>query len=199
MPAPPSPGFFTVYILENPLPLTLILGILAIGLGWYSLRKGALKWLPVALVMALAAMGVLAAGLTIETAGEKAEAITRTFTEAVEAHDAIGAIALLAGNATFAFDSPRNSGFKRSYLTDRLTRLAGEKAIESNRISSLKSYTQGPDKGLCYLTCWTQPNHGFGPVRTRWVVGVELQSDGSFKISRLTCISVNDREASNFR
>ena len=117
----------------------------------------------------------------------------------VVAADVRRAMALLAPDATLAFDSPRNPGYDLNAIKVYLDRLANEKLVDSNRITSMQGYTESGDVGECHLTCWTTPSDGFGPVRSQWVLWVERQDDGQWLISRITCVSINDRPASRYR
>ena len=109
------------------------------------------------------------------------------------------ATALLTTDVTLAFDSPRNPGYDLSVIKDYLDRLDVEKLVDSNRVTLLRGYTRSGDEGVCHLTCWRTPSRGFGPVRSQWVLWVSRQDDGQWLISRITCVSINDRPASRYR
>ncbi len=199
MPDPPNGSLITVYVLENPYPVSVLCLALAVILGWSGLYRDRLKWLPVALLLGLVGLGVLATGWLVMTAGEHSRRLTQSFVDEVVATDVRRARALLAGDATLAFDSPRNPGYNLKVIKDYLDRLALEKLVDSNRITSLRGYTKSGDIGVCHLTCWTSPSSGLGPVRSQWVLWVQKQDDGSWLISRITCVSINDRPASRYR
>lgn len=197
MPDPPSTGFLTRYLFENPWPLALALVIAAVAVGYSALVQGHLKRLPAALLLMASSIGIALSGLLIHTSGEQARDITRQFVEAVAAGDTTLAQGLLAPDATLAFDSPRNPGYDLTFIKSRLTSLTSEYTIDSNLITRLDGYVETTDQGLAYLTCWTEA--GYGPVRSQWVIQVTRQTDGSWLISRLNCIRINDQEASRYR
>lgn len=197
MPDPPATGLLTRYVLENPWPLTLALVIAAVAVGYSALVQGHLKRLPAALLLMAASIGISLSGLLIHTSGEQAERVTRQFVDAVAEGDTTLALGLLTPDATLAFDSPRNPGYDLTFIKSRLTKLTGEYTIDSNRITRLEGYVETSDRGLAFLTCWTEA--GYGPVRSQWVIRVSEQTDGSWLISRLTCLRINDQEASRYR
>lgn len=199
MPDPPNGSLITVYVLENPYPVGVICLALAVMMGWSGLYRGRLKWLPIAVLLGLTGLGVLVTGWLVRTAGEHSRRLTQSFVDEVVAADVRRATALLAADATLAFDSPRNPGYDLKVIKDYLEKLALEKLIDSNRVTHLRGYTKSGDIGECHLTCWTTPSSGFGPVRSQWVLWVERQDDGSWLISRITCVSINDRPASRYR
>ncbi len=197
MPDPPAVGFVTRYVLENPWPLALGLLIVACAIGYTALVRGHLKRLPAAVLLAAAALAVAVAGLVIVTSGERAKLVTRQFVEAVAAEDVTAAGNLLAADATFAFDSPRNPGHDLTFIKNGLADLTDDFSIESNRITRLDAYSEDDAHGLAHLSCWTEA--GYGPVISRWVVRVARQSDGSWKVDRITCVSINNNSASSYR
>ena len=199
MPEPPNQSLITVYVLENPYPLCVVCLGLAVMVGWTSLFRDRLKWLPLAVMLGLLGLGVLMTGWLVKTAGEHSRRLTRAFVDEVVNADQKKATALLTGDATLAFDSPRNPGYDLSVIKNYLDRLNVEKLVDSNRITHLRGYTKSGDEGVCHLTCWTTPSSGFGPVRSQWVLWVRRQDDGSWLISRITCVSINDRPASRYR
>lgn len=194
---PPSTGLLTRYVLENPWPLALVLLIIALAVGYSALVQGHLKRLPGALILMAASIGITLAGLLVHTSGEQAKRITRLFVDAVAASDTTLTLGLLAPDATLSFDSPRNPGYDLTFIKSRLSRLNNDYTIDSNRITHLEGYVETSEQGVAFLTCWTEA--GFGPVRSQWVIRVSQQTDGSWLISRLTCLRINDREASRYR
>jgi hypothetical protein len=197
MPDPPSVGLIERYVLENPWPLALLLVVAAILIGWTALVQGHLKRLPASVILMGLALAIVALGYFIQTSGERARLVTRQFVEAVAAEDVSGATLLLAPDATFAFDSPLNPGYDMRFIKTQLQRARDDFEIESNRITRLEGYVVNEDRGLVHLTCWTEA--GYGPTRSQWVIEVSRQADGSWLISRLTCLRIGDRAASSFQ
>jgi hypothetical protein len=197
MPEPPDVGFIDHWILENPWPGALALFVVAIVIGWTALVQGRLKRLPAALALTAASTAMVVAGLLIDTSGERSEAVTRQFVEAVVGRDSNAAIALLAGDATFAFDSPRNPGHDMTYIKQQLRRVLEQFTISGNTITRLDGYAVSSTQGEAHLACITDA--GYGPTLSKWVVQVRPNARGEWEITRLTCVEVNNRPASGYR
>ncbi|MCZ6836741.1 MAG: hypothetical protein O7G85_13270 [Planctomycetota bacterium] len=197
MPDPPSVGLINRYVFENPWPLALILLIAGAVIMWSALVKGHLKHLPGGVILGGLAIAIALLGVFIQTSGEHARLITRQFVKHVAAQDISSATLLLAPNASMAFDSPLNPGHDLSYIKAQLKRVEAALEINSNRITHLSGYVESQDRGVTHLTCWTDA--GYGPTRSQWVIEVSRQVDGSWQISRLTCIKIGERAASSYQ
>ena len=196
MPAPPQVGLFTRYVLENPYPATAILLALAIVMGWTALRDGRLDRLKAAVIPALIGAAVLAAGLLVTTAGEHGEILTRQFVDAAVEEDIVGASEMLSDDATMAVGSPTNPSFDLDYILDQLDYLVGRYEIASNRITKLHGYGTESGRAEVHLACWTEVADGWGPTPSQWVIEVERQEDGTWKVDRITWISIGNQRAS---
>ena len=190
----PAPvNLFTRYVLENPYPLALLLLVLGAGLARSGLRMGLRPRLVAAAVTAAIAAAVVLAGTTIQTAGEHARRVVLEAVDAAVQADIPGVMALLADDAVLSLASPTNPGFPRNAIDRRLAGLAGRYRIASNRITSLDAATVSRQRGEVILACRTELELGFGPVPTSWVVQVDLQPDGSWKITRVTWVTLATR------
>lgn len=193
MPAPPQVGLFTRYVLENPYPATVILLAFAIIMGWTALRDGRLDRLKAAVIPGLAGIAVLAAGLLITTAGEHGKTVIREFVEAVVEEDIVGASEMLSDDATMALGSPTSPSFDLDYILDRLDSVISRYEIASNRITKLRGYGIESGRAEVHLACVTEVADGWAPTPSRWVLEVERQEDGTWKVDRITCISINNQ------
>lgn len=183
----------TRYVLENPFPLGLLLLVLGAGLARSGLRTGRRPRLVAAAMAAAAAAAVVVAGTTIETAGEHARRVVLDAVDAAVQGDVAGVTALLADDAVLSLASPNNPGYPRNAIERRLAGLAGRYRIASNRITSLDAATVSRQRGEVNLACRTELELGFGPVPTSWVVEVDRQPDGSWKIARVTWVTLATR------
>jgi len=194
MPDPPSVGLFTRYVLENPYPLGIGLVLLAAVLTWLALRAGRMNRLVTPAVVAAAGAAVLAIGLTVTTAGEHGERVTGQLVQAVEDNDMTGAMALFADSATFSFGSPDNMGYNIDFIRGAVDQ-ASRYSIENNIIRMLDGYTVDGDTAVVHLGCLTEGG-SYGYTPSKWVVRVERQDDGDWRVSRLTCVSISNRTPS---
>ncbi|UCD73938.1 MAG: hypothetical protein JSV91_09080 [Phycisphaerales bacterium] len=195
MPDPPHVGLFTKYVLENPYPPAALLAALAVVMAWAALRDGRLGRLKAAGIPALIAVAALAAGILVTTAGERGEMLARQFVDAVVAEDVVAASDMLSDNATLAVGAPTNPSFNLEYIQEQLDDLIDRYEITSNRITSLRGYGTSSQRAEVHLACRTEVADGWSPTPSRWVLEVERQEDGSWKIARITWISIGSRGA----
>lgn len=193
MPDPPTVNVFTRYVLENPWPLGLGLLLLAGWLAWSGTRAEQIKRIKLAGILGLSAAVVLILGILITTAGEQAKALTRQLVDAAVNRDTVGAMALFSDEAVLSAGSPRNPGFGYDFIVEKFDLLATRYNIDSNMITMLKAYTESRDAATVHLGCLTSVSQFPYPNTSRWVVQVRKQSDGSWKIVHLTCVSINDQ------
>ncbi len=119
--------------------------------------------------------------------------MTRDLVAAVEAGDTVVALKLFADDGALTVGSPQNPGYDTAFIRKQLDWVKGRYPIVSNRITQLDAFSQSPDEGVVHLACWTEVDMGFGA--TRWVLKIKEQSDGTWKIHRLTWISVQNSPA----
>jgi hypothetical protein len=153
MPDPPDVNLFTRYVLENPYPLAGVLFIMALAAAWIGLRDGRKPPLITAGVGTLIAAAVLAAGTLIVTPAERGRKVTIEMVERIVQGDVNGGMMLFSPDATFAVGSPQNPGMDIGFIRRQAEWLHGRYTIQSNRISSLRSYTESPTRGVVHMTC----------------------------------------------
>jgi ketosteroid isomerase-like protein len=184
---------FTRYVLENPWPLGVLLLAIAAGLAWSGLQAVDRRRLLAAGVMAVAGAAVMAAGRVVVTPGEHARAVVMETVDAAVAADVTRVAAAFADDSALSLGSPNNPGFSKDDITRRLEGLTGRYRIKSNRVVKLDATTVTRDRGVVDLACLTEPTLGFGPVPTSWVVQVDRQPDGSWKITHVTWVTMGNR------
>ncbi len=189
MPEPPRVGLFTRYVLENPYPLGVLLLALAAGFAWTALRSDRPQRLRPAGILGVVGAAVLLTGTLVATAGEHAGGVTVAVVVAAVAADVSGAAALFADDARLSFGSPTNPGLPRGDIEARIDQLDGKYRIQSNQVTMLRAYTETSDRATVHLACFTTLERGFGPAPTQWVLRVQRQGDGTWKIAHVTWIS----------
>jgi len=192
MPDPPEVNLFSRYVLENPAPLTIVLVFASLAAAWVALREGRRSPMIASGVGLLIAGVVFMLGTIIITPAERGRAVTEDMVERIVNGEINEAMTLFSPNATFAIGSPQNPGMDISYLRRQAERLHGRYAIQSNRITTLRGYTESPTQAIVHMTCRTEVGNR-GPTPTQWVVQIEEQPDGQWRISRLTMVSVYGR------
>lgn len=193
MPTPPPTSAFTRYLLENPWPGALVLGFVGAILLWRGLsdgRRGLVLAGAIAVVAAMLNVGVAA---LITTAGEHARRTVREFVEAAVAGNAAEASARLTDDVTINFERPENPSMDRTLIDRGLDAVATRHRVESNSVTMLKGFTVNGDTGVVHLGCWTQTATSMGSIPSQWVMRVKRGADGSWRITRMTCVSIAGR------
>ena len=190
MPDPPSVGLVTRFLLENPYPVGLVVLAVAGGLLWTGLREGRRDRLIVGLIGIVVAAAVLTIGGVVVTSGERARKVTIELVESAVAADIVDVMSHFADEAAFAFASPTNPGLPLDYIRRQAVRLEAQYRIESNRITKLKAYSTSSDSAIVHLGCSTIAAQGYGPTPTQWVLQMQRDDQGDFKIVHITWISL---------
>ncbi len=189
MPQPPDVGLITKYIFENPYPFGIGLLMIGVVLGWFGLRDGRTDRLRQAAISILIASAVLVTGFLVLTPGERGRGLVKELVDNVIAEDLVASSNLLTNDARIHLGSEKNVGRDLDFIIAGLSRLAGQFQIENNRITMLRGYRESSDAATVHLGCWTEAGYGYTP--SQWVVRVHRQENGSWKISHITCISIN--------
>ena len=200
MPQAPDVSLFTRYVLENPWPLAIVLLVIAAFLAWTGFREGIesrQKWVLIPLMFAIV---IVAIGYLTVTPGEHARNVAGQLVSATVNKDLVTTDQLLATDAIIVFGSPTNPGFDREFIMERLDKFRDKFTIDSNSITMLKSFSESSDSAVVHMACWTTlKDWSSYPSPSQWVLKVAKQPDGSWKISHVTCVSVNNQmQTGNF-
>lgn len=187
LPDPPSSGLITRYVLENPLPASIGLLLIAIVVGWIGLRDGRRSTLGVAGVAALLAVVIYMIGSMVTTAAEHGKQVTKQLVERVIANDLTGAMQLFSDDASVSLASPTNPGMGIDYIRSGLSNVPLHR-IQSNRIRMLDGYNESNDVAIVDLGCLTEHDMGWTP--STWRLRLERGDDDQWRISKLTCVSI---------
>lgn len=193
MPDPPASDLFTRYVLEQWWVSTALLVILGGVVLWRGLVEERSRLEIAGAIALVIAAGVALTGWLVTTAGEHATVVTREFVDLAVAGDAVMASRLLTGTATLNVGRPENPGMDESAIIAMLDQLTSNYAIERNSITSLRGYSADAGTGVAHLACWTETVNSYGQVPSQWVLQVRRQPDGSWKIARITCVTIAGR------
>ena len=194
MPDAPHVSFFTRYVLEQPLPVAVVLLAIAGVLGFVALRDGRRNLLYAGAAALLLAVAVYVTGQLVETSGEKAEALTKRFVALAVAGDTVGTMALFSDDAVLTLVSPTSEALSIALVRSGVDMVARRYTIDENRITQLRGYTVDSDHAIVHMTCMTTV---LGTTnQTQWVLSVREQADGSWKIEKLTWVNVNRQRPS---
>ena len=190
MPDLPQTGLISRYVLENPWPVGIGLALAAMVALWFGLRDGGRSTLGLAGVAAVLSMLVFVLAALFTTAAEHGKAVTVELVDRVVANDITGAMSLFSDTATVTMSSPNNPGLGVDYLRSGLDR-ASSYRIQSNSIRMLDGFSDGSDAAIVHLGCFTEVGSSFTP--STWIVRIEQQPDGQWKITKLTCVSIGNQ------
>ena len=196
MPPTQDENLITRYVLENPWPLGVILLATAGVLAWKGFREGMATRLRVAAIIAAAGAAVIIIGALVVTAGEHAIRAARTLVQSVVQEDLVVADRLLADDAVLTIGSPTNPGIDKSDILLSLEEFAARERVESNSITSERTYGESSTVAIVHLNCSTIVERFPYPTLSRWEIRVERQSDGQWRIARITCTSINNQAPS---
>lgn len=179
----------TRWLYENPVPLAVLLGAVAVFLAFRALSSGERRtWLAAGTAVALA-LGALAIGKWIVTPGEEARVIAEDLVTYAETADVDAAAALFTGNAVLNYSRRESQGLSIQAIRRALESLAAANRIESNRITRMVYRTLDESTGEVELSCSTMTARSTMVVPTNWIVRVRRTGgtgSPSWKIDRLT-------------
>lgn len=182
---PTLAGLLSRYVLENPWPLAILLGLIGAGLGWKWLREGERAYRDVAAGCLAAAAIVLGLGLAITTSAERAKVVVRDFVAHAEAGDIDAMLGLLTDGCTLHYGAPENPGLPREMWEPSIGLLRGRYAIDSNRITRLDAESERGGAATVELACVTTVSLAPYPTPNAWWLRVAEQRDGSWRIERI--------------
>jgi hypothetical protein len=185
LPSPTLAGLISRYVLENPWPLAILLGLIGAGLAWKWLREGERAYRDVAAGCLVAGGVILGLGLAITTSAERAKVVVRAFVTHAESGDIPSMLALLAERCTLHYGAPENPGLPREMWEPSIGLLRGRYAIDSNRITRLDAESDGGDAATVELACVTTVDLAPYPTPNAWWLRVAMQPDGAWRIERI--------------
>jgi len=197
MPDTPSVNPFVKHLFDNPWPLAILLAAAAVALMIAAKNTGRRRFLELAVVAGVLAAGVFIVERMVTTSGERAASVAESLVDAARQTNARAARALFAEDATMSLVSPANPGVGIDEIRRRLEMLEGRYRVSDASITGLDSYSVSSDRGVVHMHVWAELESGMGyPVRTSWVLRVERQGDGSWKIEQITFVQYNGRSPS---
>jgi len=189
---PPSYGL-THYVFENPWPAAIVLLSIGAVIAWLGAREGAGRRIRAGIILAGLGLAVIAAGMLVTTAGEHGRQVTRELVTAVVGKDLAGGMALFADDAALSVGSPQNPGLDVESIRAHFSALAQRYSIDDNTITHLRGYTISSDQAEVRLACVTTVSQSPYPNTSQWILHVTRMPDGAWKITRLTCVAINDQ------
>jgi hypothetical protein len=179
----------TRWLYENPIPLAVLLGAVAVFLAFRALSSGERReYLAAGIALALG-LAALAVGKWVVTPGEEARAITEDLVAHAETADVDAAAALFTRDAVLNYGRRESQGLSIQAIRRALESLAAANRIESNRITRLVYRTLDESTGEVELSCSTMTVRSTMVVPTNWIVRVRRSGGAegaSWKIDRLT-------------
>lgn len=179
----------TAWLLENPVPLAVVLAVLAAVLAWRGLKGAPRRELAIAGISAALGLGALVVGRAVVTPGEEARAVVEQLVTCAEEAETTRAAKLFAANAVLNYGRRENPGVSIDAIRGALATLATSNRIEANRITRLRFRTLDDRTGEVELSCSTVTARSPGAVPSNWIMRVR-RIDADWKIDRITFESV---------
>ncbi|MDI9402728.1 MAG: hypothetical protein QM516_02545 [Limnohabitans sp.] len=177
------------WLFENPWPLALLLGAVAlIGL-WRALTGGGQRdWIAAGIAATLAALSILVGRLVV-TPGEHAQAAVEEFIDRAIALDVDGAFQLFTADAVFNYGNREAPSEQVGALRSALESLKTRNRIESNRVTRIAAATLDDRTGEVEFSCSTAVERVDAAVPSRWIARVRRVGE-RWQIDRLTFVSL---------
>jgi len=193
----PATGLFTRYVLENPWPLVVLLGIAAIALAKLGTDRDGRRLVGGAVACVLAAAVVFLTAWMVTTPGEHARRVTRALVTAAEAGDLVAMRDLFAADASLHLGSLAALGLDRDEIDRGIDTLGSQHRVASNTVTVLRAGPIDANAAVAELGNITTTASSFGPVPNAWLLRIERGSDGVWRIQRLSCTAIAGRAPSS--
>lgn len=183
-------------LVESPGVLLMGIGVAGAVSAWVLAQRGLMKWALGSLVAAGVLAGVLAgAARLVETPRERVRDLTRDFVAAV-AEGRPERVAALTSERVVIRSGGRDAPLGRGFLVSA-ARGAGSE-IEGFRVSPRGARMAGSGRVLHRFSVRTDHTGAVsnfeGPVGSWWEVEWGLDSDGSWRLLTLDCLSIRGQD-----
>lgn len=194
-----TPSLLRVIELLQPIadrPWTWITLLCAAGLvlAWMGVQSGRWRWLAASAACGAAALGVALVARFMPTPALMATQCVRELVSAAEAGDVARAQGHFASDASWHMRSRERPGIGRERIDAALNALGSRHRIESNEEVSLEAMTEAPDLGVVEVGFRTVTASSYGMVPTRWRFEVRRTGDGTWRIERVTWLTLAGRD-----
>jgi hypothetical protein len=196
---PHAPSLSAVQDLLQPIadrPWTWITILCAAGLvlAWMGVQAGRWRWLGASAACGVAALAVALVARFVPTPALMATQCVRGLVAAAESGDVATARGHFAPDASWHMRSRERPGVGRDRIDAALDALGSRHRIESNEEVSLQATTEAPDLGVVEVGFRTVTASSYGMVPTRWRFEVRRADDGSWRIERITWMTLAGRD-----
>lgn len=181
-------------IADRPWTWITLLCVAGLVLAWMGVQAGRWRWLGASAACGLAAVGVALVARFVPTPALMATQCVRSLVAAAEAGDVATALGQFSPDASWHMRSRERPGMGRERIDAALAALGSRHRIESNEEVSLEATTESPDLGTVEVGFRTVTASSYGMVPTRWRFEVRRASDGSWRIERVTWLTLAGRD-----
>lgn len=182
------------YLLENPWPIGIVSGSLALLLILSFLRTGEARVLIASVAAVAIAALVFGLDTLVTTPGEHGERVVSELVDSAEEGDVEGMLRHVAPTASLHLGSVTRPGRSFSALEDSFSTLSGRNRITENWVIRLAGESDGGDGARVFLSCRTSTDGSYGLVPTTWTFEVQPTEEGEWKITRIIFESLMGRE-----
>lgn len=183
-------------VFEQPFVVAAALAVIAVVafLLFNRSEKGKLGAL-VAGGIVLAAAGVVAAGMAVETPRERVQSRTRALVEATGRTDASTVALVLDDEVDLLMGGQRVPGVGREVILGTIERLEGRFALEEASAITLQAAIDGETRARTQVQVRAKPEGG-APSLSWWLLNWAKDADGAWRVTRIDCLLFNGRRPS---
>lgn len=167
--------------------------VLALLLGKFAFDRDDRRLLLGALASLLLGALVVVVAMLITTPAEHARRVASSLVEAAEASDLAAMRQLFDDEASIHFGSLGAIGLDRSVIDRGIEAIGSHHRVESNTVTRRRAGSLDERRAVAEISCITTTASSFGPVPSTWLLEVELDPDGVWRIHRLACTAIAGR------
>ncbi len=183
-----------VSLAEHSFAISLALAGAAVLCTFVGVRLGSIRWLVAALQLVVAIAVTLCCRWMVVTPADHARGVVERLVAAAVAGDPALAKACFSADASIHMGSAEQPGSDRTRIDRAFDSFATRHRIEANEISSLTGTSISDAQGRVDLACRTTTASSLGSVPTRWQFEVTRESDGVWRITRITWRAVGNQK-----
>ena len=191
-----DPPVVEYLLLEQPWPLVGGLVAAAVLMAAVAQRRRDRRWLGAAIGALVLAPGAYVLATMVNTDRERLVARSRALVGATVSPVDFEHVATFL-DADVTLTGPHGAHWLDADAIDRTLRRAEQRwGIEAQSIADLKAATTGRRQGRTALSLRTTLGGrlDYGPIRSGWVLQWRQDADGTWRVQRIACMQINNRE-----
>lgn len=183
-----------VFLAEHSWTISFALVAALLLCTFIGLHRGSVRWLAAAGACLIGFGVTVMCGWLIVTPADHARGVIEQLVAAAVAGDPAAAKSCFSPSASIHMGSAEQPGSDRAHIDRAFDSFATRHRIETNEIASLTAQSTADDRATVDLSCRTRTASSYGTVPTRWQFEVARESDGIWRITRITWRAVGNQK-----